>query len=53
MTNLQKTETMKTLTIEELNEVSGGHPAIAIAISAGMAIFTYGRYRHSQDCDQH
>jgi len=55
MTNIQKTRTMRTLTNLELNDVSGGHPAAfaALAISGGMALFTYGRYLHSQNCDEH
>ena len=51
MTNLQSA-TMRTLTIEELNEVAGGL-GIGEAIAIGTAFFTLGRYLHSQHCDDH
>ena len=55
MTNSQKTETIVNLSDDQLCEVSGGNPlaAAALVISAGTALFTYGRYLHSQNCNDH
>ena len=49
MTNLQKTESMRILTTEELNEASGGNPVavVGFVIAAGILIKMGWDYDHA------